>query len=354
MPASQHSIDGWVPELISPLNLCPPPAKKLPLASDKDQIATTIVNRTKKEVIQAILPPSPADSMLLESPQHPVPSPTTTEERKIMREIDRGAPGDQAIFSELKTPEQKEFAKRKSQHYNEAFACREPNSSARERVCRESIVMADVRTNVIIQDEYTFITDLSYTLSSRYQRPESSILVAVTHSACLLFGGSFDPAYTMTITALPSQVQQVTNKRNAALLQKNMEEALGVAPDRGLIKFMAIPEENLATNGKTAAGEIEELELAENGGRKTTSRKSSAPNLHPKGSKRKSTRSLRNLPISLSTHDEQMTPPPSDHKGSPPPMPPMPTSPSTMDKKVEKIRKMSKRKSFMNSILGRT
>lgn len=278
-----------------------------------------------------------------------------------MRDIDRGAPGDLAIFSERKTPEQKEYARRKSQHYNDAFACRESNSSARERVARESIVMADVRTNVIIQDEYTFITDLSYSLSSRYQRPESSILVTVSHSACLLFGGSFDPAYTLTITALPSQVQPVTNKRNAALLQKNMEDALGVSPERGLVKFVAIAEENMATNGRTAAGEIEDLESAEGiNRRKSTAinRKSSVTPGGANGSKRKSTRSLKSLKIgtNLPTHDEQMTPPLSERKDSPPPIPPVPANPtvkSALDKKAEKVQRMGKRKSFMDSILGR-
>lgn len=105
-----------------------------------------------------------------------------------------------------------------------------------------------------------FITDLSYTLSSRYARPDSSICVSITHSACLLFGGSFEPAYTMTITALPSLVQPTTNKRNAALIQKSMEDVLGVPPQRGLIRFVPVAEENLAINGRTVLGEIEEME----------------------------------------------------------------------------------------------
>tara|TARA_R110002060_G_scaffold69572_1_gene78170 strand:+ start:273 stop:566 length:294 start_codon:yes stop_codon:yes gene_type:complete len=78
------------------------------------------------------------------------PSATTKEERRITRHIDRGAPGDQAIFSEGKTPERKELAKRKSQYYGDVFAYREPNSSARERVTKESMIVADVRTNVIV------------------------------------------------------------------------------------------------------------------------------------------------------------------------------------------------------------
>jgi Macrophage migration inhibitory factor (MIF) len=204
-----------------------------------------------------------------------------------------------------------------------------------------------------IQDEYTFITDLSYTLSTRYQRPESSILITVSHSACLLFGGSFDPAYIIAITALQSQLQLVTNKRNAALIQKAMEDALGVVPDRGLVKFMPIAEENLATNGRTVAGEIEDLE------RETSEDNSNIRRTLSRGKRRQSNKSLRNLKISspLPTHDEQMTPPVSAQGiGSvqvTPSMPAMPAEKSAMDRKAEKVQKMSRRKSFIASMFGK-
>lgn len=74
-----------------------------------------------------------------------------------------------------------------------------------------------------------------------------------------MFGGTFEPAYSMNILALPSQVQPTTNKRNAALIQSHMEEVLGVPPARGLLRFVPMPEENVAVNGKTIATEITEL-----------------------------------------------------------------------------------------------
>lgn len=111
-----------------------------------------------------------------------------------------------------------------------------------------------------VKDEYTVVTDLSHHLSQRYQRPESSIMITVKHSACLLLGGSFEPTYLLTITALPVQVQPTLNKRNAALIQAFMAETLGVPSDRGIIKFIPIPEDSLATNGMTILGEIERLE----------------------------------------------------------------------------------------------
>ncbi|OIW33745.1 hypothetical protein CONLIGDRAFT_628653 [Coniochaeta ligniaria NRRL 30616] len=74
----------------------------------------------------------------------------------------------------------------------------------------------------------------------------------------MVFGGTFDPAYVLSIFALPTQVQPTTNKRNAALIQKHMEEVLGVKLSRGFLRFIPTSEENTARNGKTLAGEIEE------------------------------------------------------------------------------------------------
>ena len=111
-----------------------------------------------------------------------------------------------------------------------------------------------------VKDEQTLVNDLSWNLSNRYQKPLSLIMISVQHSALLCLGGTFDPAYLLTITALPSQVQATTNKRNTAMIQTFLADLLNVSPDRGIIRFDAIPEENLAINGKTILGEVERLE----------------------------------------------------------------------------------------------
>ncbi|KAK2630046.1 hypothetical protein QTJ16_000866 [Diplocarpon rosae] len=322
------------------------------------------------------LPPSPADSSPAKSESETVmreasprgslsmtncSSATSREERRITRHMDRGTPGDGAIFSDTKTPERKDLAKRKSQYYGDVFAYREPHSSARERVMKESMIVADIRTNVIVHDEYTFITDLSYYLSQRYQRPENSIVVSLAHSCCMLFGGNFDPAYTLNITALPSQLQPVTNKRNAALLAVHMEEAIGVDARRGVIKFVAIAEENLASDGKTVSGEIEELEreMTENG-----------INLQPslsrgvgKSRRRQSIRSLRGVKA-LPTHNESGPSTPThisnglsggmDNRGSVSSAPYFPGETRDSIRKAEKVQRMSRRKSFIATIFGKS
>jgi hypothetical protein len=113
---------------------------------------TVIPYRRSKEHSSA-LPPSPADSLLVEPYLlDGAMDAMTAEEDRLTRPINRGTPGDIGMFSVEKTAEQKELARRKSQFYGDAFAWREPNGSARERVQRESVIMADIRTNVIVSD----------------------------------------------------------------------------------------------------------------------------------------------------------------------------------------------------------
>jgi hypothetical protein len=116
----------------------------------KPHKAKVVVQRRsfKDLVSQNHLPPSPADSDSADD-QMPAASATTMGQRHITRDIARGSPGDQAIFSDAKSPEQRQLARQRSQYYDDRFAFRESISSARERVCRESMVMADIRTNVI-------------------------------------------------------------------------------------------------------------------------------------------------------------------------------------------------------------
>ncbi|KAF2492413.1 hypothetical protein BU16DRAFT_620788 [Lophium mytilinum] len=189
---------------------------------------------------------------------------------KITRHIVYGAPGEKKDSDTSKHRPQTHKSRRRTQYYEEQFSERYKDSpgSVRERTSRDSPIIAELRTNVIMKDEYPLIMDLSQTLAHRYQRPDSSVMVTLEHSACLLLGGTFDPTYILTITALPVHIQPSTNKRNAALLQSFLLETLGVPSHRGIIKFQSIPEENLAMNGTTILGEIERLEkqLAEENG----------------------------------------------------------------------------------------
>ncbi|KAI8962484.1 Tautomerase/MIF [Daldinia sp. FL1419] len=179
------------------------------------------------------------------------------EGNKMMRNIDRPPPGDPT--GSRKSQVHPELSKKRSAYFESEFAAANRDTDpVKARIQNEAIVMADLRTNVIIKDEFSFITDLSYNLSNRYQRPISSIVINLTHGCCMMFGGSFDPAYTLTIHALPCLVQPTTNKRNAALIQRHIQETLGVIAPRGYVHFVATPEENVALGGKTIAAEINE------------------------------------------------------------------------------------------------
>lgn len=87
--------------------------------------------------------------------------------------------------------------------------------------------------------------------------------MTLRHSACMMYGGSVDPAYIMSIFALPLFLQPTTNKRNAALIQRHMEDVLGVNPSRGLLRFVPTNDEHLASNSNTVAGQVEETEKSQ-------------------------------------------------------------------------------------------
>jgi len=94
-------------------------------------------------------PPPPPD---IDSTDEQVP--TTMEQRliSITRDVGLGLPGDQDMRADTQSAEQRQLAKKRSQYYEDAFAYREPVSSARERVSRETMIMADIKTNVIASD----------------------------------------------------------------------------------------------------------------------------------------------------------------------------------------------------------
>ena len=179
----------------------------------------------------------------------------------------------------------------------------------------------------------------------------SSVLITLDHSACLLFGGSFDPAYIFTISALSSQVLPTTNKRNATLIQSFLLESLNVPPSRGVLRFMAVPEENLATNGMTVFGMIESSNKSV--------REQESENREAKGRHR--SRSRRHRDETVKEHKETASRPRSvsrfserekEKRSITTPLPAMPITKSALDAKAEKAQKMGRRKSLM-SIFGK-
>ncbi|CAD6500808.1 BgTH12-06514 [Blumeria graminis f. sp. triticale] len=315
--------------------------------------ARTCSRRAKFPAPLSGLPPSPVDSQSEFCEEH---SATAKEEKRLTRKITRSTPGDPKSSLEMKNSYQRDVARKRSLYFEDAFAVnRKPLYSPRERILLESLIMADIKTNVIIHDEHTFITDLSYALSTRYQRPQNSILVTMSHSCCVLFGGNFEPAYIMNITALPSQVLPVTNKRNAVLLGRLMEESLGVSAERGVIKFTAIAEENLANHGRTVAADIEDLERAQHESQQSVRCLSSRGTIRSR--RRPSMKSMRNHKDGyLPTHDEvapNVSSPPISNDRHCTSLADLSTGMIYMDHRSDRVQKMGRRKSFMASIFGR-
>lgn len=85
-------------------------------------------------------------------------------------------------------------------------------------------------------------------------------MAMVSTEVPMLLGGNSEPAYHLTLTALPSEIAATKNKRSTHLIQDFMLDTLQIPPKRGVVRFEAVAEENLATNGMTTLQEIEELE----------------------------------------------------------------------------------------------
>jgi hypothetical protein len=85
-------------------------------------------------------------------------------------------------------------------------------------------------------------------------------MVMVNTETSMLLGGTSEPAYHLTITALELEIAPTMNKRSTYLIQDFIHDTLHIPPKRGVLRFEAVAEENLATNGMTALQEIEHLE----------------------------------------------------------------------------------------------
>lgn len=114
-------------------------------------------------------------------------------------------------------------------------------------------------------------------------------MVTLNTDVTMLLAGTSEPAYHLTIAALQAEIAATKNKRSTHLIQDFMVDALEIQPTRGVLRFEAVAEENLATNGMTALQEIEQLERQPSGDdgilralsrqRSRRSKKSSAPML---------------------------------------------------------------------------
>ncbi|EEP78066.1 predicted protein [Uncinocarpus reesii 1704] len=216
-------------------------------------------------------------SKLVPKQQESPAIPASTRNDELSRELHRGAPTDDTRLkhSLISSPGQRELARQRNQYFNEAFGLREPYHTSRHRVNQDSIVVVEIKTNLQAEDGVRIVSDMTFSFAQIFQRPESSMMIVLDDRAYLGFGASAEPAYLMTVSALPHMVKPTMNMRHTALIQSAMEEILGISKDRGVVKFISMNEESFATNGSTIKDEIEQMERTsheENGLMKTISR----------------------------------------------------------------------------------
>ena len=95
----------------------------------------------------ADLQSSPTPNKVLESQRAASTPPEVTNEN-YLRAASKILAGDLPTASHLATAwDRQQLSKKRSQYYGEVFAYREPHNTAKDRVARDSIIMAEVKLN---------------------------------------------------------------------------------------------------------------------------------------------------------------------------------------------------------------
>ncbi|KAF8437857.1 Tautomerase/MIF superfamily [Terfezia claveryi] len=137
-------------------------------------------------------------------------------------------------------------------YYNDAFAVREEG----KKVPAAAGVWVEMKTNVILENEFDFIKSFSQVIAKRFSRTEETVAVSIDHSSCMMMGGTFDGCYFLTITSL-SFISPTCNKRNTALISEWLSANLGVPSSRGFIRFVEPDAGNYAMGGITCLDMLE-------------------------------------------------------------------------------------------------
>ena len=127
------------------------PRVPTPTANDFPTPAGQVFTVTKRD--QGLVSPAEsAFSFFDETSPHAMSTSDLVEEKTIARPIDRGTPGE-STYASINTgnQEQNELRRNKSQYYTEVFSYREPNLSPRDRISKDSVITAEIKTNVIVR-----------------------------------------------------------------------------------------------------------------------------------------------------------------------------------------------------------
>ncbi|KAJ5167479.1 uncharacterized protein N7482_006260 [Penicillium canariense] len=176
----------------------------------------------------------------------------------------RYAPDAKPVYVTRKSIEEDSPVTQKTMYYEDAFALQAAYNPPKDRVVQDSAVIAELATNRKAKEEDSrLVSDIASRLAQIYQRPESAVQVAMHPDISIVFANVFLPSYLLKIYALPASIAPVTNLRNTGLIQRALQDLLGIPPEQGVVLYLPVPEENLATNGSTAQREISRLDHTE-------------------------------------------------------------------------------------------
>lgn len=183
-----------------------------------------------------------------------------------------------------------QVSKKNSQFFDQAFAIREPYYSAKERVTRDSLIVVEFQYNCCVRlgqswlvtanfseqldTEQSFLNDFLMTLSEIYHKPTNNIMIVARPNVHIMMAASTEPAYLVTITALPSEIASIKNLRTVMIVQDFLAEALRIPANRGIIKFHPVQEDELGSNKTTVKDEIEVLQAEDKRSQSVLSRQS--------------------------------------------------------------------------------
>ncbi|KAF8061640.1 Tautomerase/MIF superfamily [Lyophyllum atratum] len=95
----------------------------------------------------------------------------------------------------------------------------------------------DFTTNVKLADPKAFALDFSKFSAETLGKPELYITVKVTYNETLTFGGTFDPAFQLSVVSLDNLNEELNEKYSKAFFDFFKRE-LNVPGDRGYVTFV--------------------------------------------------------------------------------------------------------------------
>ncbi|KIY45470.1 Tautomerase/MIF [Fistulina hepatica ATCC 64428] len=112
----------------------------------------------------------------------------------------------------------------------------------------------EIITNVKVDDTKAFIQDFSQKAAAILGKPVSYISASITHNESVSFGGTFEPAFRMTVISL-GNVNPAANIKYSKQFFQYFKDKLGISNDRGYITYIDPGNANLGYKS-TTFGEI--------------------------------------------------------------------------------------------------